>query len=329
MTDSWPQTQFWQNSPDWPFRWSSLLTAKLRDQGVGPIEAPDLWIATDYSGVHHNSRFFSIGVLIADASSTAAWQKSRVAIREKFLGDGRRMSFKALNDSQRRAALVPFLEAADTLRGCCIVLAIDRRLPHLLGFEGFQKGLAERKIISANWKPQSFERMIAVTHLVSVLLGLTTLENQGVYWISDVDDSLASDVHKRDFAKMAGIFAGWYVPHKLSHLGVGTTEIDEGDRLEEDLTAIPDLAAGAVGELLNNMSLEFGKVPGIPNLGPQKLTEKASLITSWFFHRNVRHRKAACYVQQVKRGHVQVGTIWEESSGATVPILASPGRVPR
>ena len=193
----------------------------------------------------------------------------------------------------------------------------------MLGFEGFQKGLIERGIIAANWKPQSFERMVTVTHLVGVLLGLTTVEDQGVWWISDADDSLAREAHKGDFAKMAGIFSGWYVRHKLGQLGVGTTDTDVGDRLEEDLTAIPDLAAGAVGELLNNMSSEFGKLPGITSLGPQKLSEKADLITSWFFHPNVRHKKIACYVQEVTRGHVQVGSIWEDSSGPTVRTLAT------
>jgi len=33
-----------------------------------------------------------------------------------------------------------------------------------------------------------------------------------------------------------------YIQYQLDELGIGTTEIDEGDRLEEDLTAIPDLA---------------------------------------------------------------------------------------
>jgi hypothetical protein len=321
MDDDLSQNQFWRNPADWPFRWTSLLVEKLRERGVGPIQAPDLWIASDYSGVHKNSRFFSIGVLIIDASSIASWQRDRVAIRQRFLGDGRRMSFKALNDNQRRAALIPFLQAADALRGYCIVFAIDRHLRHLLGFEGFREGLVQREIISANWKPQSFERMITVTHLAGVLLGLTTMKDQGIWWISDVDDSLASELHKHDFARMAGTFAGWYVPHNLGQLGVGTTETDEGDRLEEDLAAIPDLAAGAVGEFLNKMSSEFGKVPGIPNLGPHGLSDKADLITSWFFHRNVNHKKIACYLQEVKKGHVQVGTIWEDQSSPTPPTL--------
>jgi len=73
MADNWLPTQFWQNPEDWPVRWSSVLTEKLRDQGARPIEAPDLWIASDYSGAHKNSRFFSVGVLIIDASSTAIW----------------------------------------------------------------------------------------------------------------------------------------------------------------------------------------------------------------------------------------------------------------
>lgn len=127
----------------------------------------------------------------------------------------------------------------------------------------------------------------------------------------------ATDTHKRDFARMMGSFSGLYVRHSMGRLEVGTTELDEGDRFEEDFTAIPDLAAGAVGELFNNMSLEYGKVFGIAPLAPQKLSTKSDLITSWFFSPNEWHQKVAVVIQQVTEGHIQIGTLWEDQIGLT------------
>ncbi len=222
------------------------------------------------------------------------------------------MSFKALNDSQRRAALIPFLGAADAIRGISVVFAIDKRIRNLGGFEGFYQGLKDRDIVLANWKLHTFEQMITVTHLISVLLGLLVTEGQSLLWISDADDCFATDSHKHDSARMISTFSSMYVKHKLGQLSIGTTHLDEGDRLEEDFTAIPDLAAGAVGELINNIFLELGRIPSIRTFAPQKLTRKSDLITSWFFHPNKQHQKVVCVIQGGAQGHLQIGTMWED-----------------
>jgi hypothetical protein len=325
MEDDWRQTISWERSDEWPFRWVPRLVEKLREQDLRPIDASRLWILSDYSGTHRESRFFSIGVLIADASRLTNWELKRVAVRRQFLNDGRRMSFKNLNDGNRRAALVPFLDAADEIRGLSIVLAIDKRIQHFGGFDGFQKGLKERSIILGNWKSESFERMITVTHILSVLLGMVTRQGQNVTWISDADDFFATDLHRKDCARMMGTFSSLYVRHNLGALAIGTTELDEGDRYEEDLAAIPDIAAGGVGELYNNVLMEFGKIPGIAFLGPKNLSKKSDLITSWFFHPNEWHQKIACSVWKVAEGHFQIGVLREENND---PVNASLLRQP-
>lgn len=302
----------WEVIGEWPFQWVPHLVAKLRERNLVAIDAPHLWIASDYSGAHRGSRFFLIGVHIGDSRDSLDWERQRLAVRQQYLGDGRRMSFKALNDGHRRAALIPFLNAADAIRGVSVVFAIDKRLRHFASFDGFHEGLKERHMILGNWTSRSLERMITVTHIISVLLGLVTKEGQNVTWISDADDLFATEVHKRDCAKMMGTFTGLYVRHRMGQMSMGTTDLDEGDRLEEDLTAIPDLAAGAVGELFNKMYLEFGKVPGITTFAPRNLSRKSDLITSWFFHPNRWHQKIACVIQKVSEGHTQIGTVAED-----------------
>lgn len=304
----------WEAVGEWPFSWVPHLAGKLRERHVEPIDVPRLWVASDYSGAQRGSRFLFVGVLVGNFGDSPDWERQRVAIRKQYLGDGRRMSFKGLNDRNRRAALIPFLDAADSIRGLSVVFAIDKRLQHFAGFDGFHEGLRKRRIILGNWKPDSFERMLTITHLIAVLLGLVTKKGQRVIWISDADDCFATDVHRRDCARMMGTFSGMYVRHEMGPLAFGTTDLDEGDRLEEDFAAIPDLSAGAVGELFNKMHEKFGKIPGIRCFGPGNLSRKTELITSWFFHPNSWHKKVACVIQRVGAGHTQVGVITEESS---------------
>jgi hypothetical protein len=304
----------WEGADNWPFGWVPLLVDKLRERGLPKLETPDLWVASDYSGAQRGSRFMMLGVLIGDAGHSEEWELRRREIRKQYLPDGRRMSFKGLNDSKRRAALIPFLDAADAIRGISFVLAVDKRLRNFGGHEDLQQRLKELGVVSGSWKPHTFDRMIVQTHLISILLSLVTREGQSITWISDADDSFATDAHKKDTAGMMGRFSSLYIHHRLGRLSVGTTDLDEGDRFEEDFAAIPDLAAGAVGELFEKTCIGLGKIPSIASLAPQSLSRKSNLITSWFFHPNTKHAKIACVIQKISEGHLQIGTIWEDDT---------------
>lgn len=93
----------------------------------------------------------------------------------------------------------------------------------------------------------------------------------------------------------------------------------KGTGYEEDLAAIPDITPGGVGELYNNVLMEFGKVQGIAFFGPKNLSKKSDLITSWFLHPNEWHQKIACSVQKVAEEHFQIGVLREENNGHPYP----------
>jgi len=67
------------------------------------------------------------------------------------------------------------------------------------------------------------------------------------------------------------------MPSNMGTLSIGTNKLDEGDRLEEDFTATPDLAAGAISELFNAMRSKFGKIPAIRTIGPRNISRKCDL----------------------------------------------------
>jgi len=309
--------------PRWSFidrihlPWLQKLFLQTARNKVPILKGQTLIAATDTSGTQRGSKYTVVGVLIMDMDSSAAWNVQRLRIRSQLLADGRRMSYKDLNDGQRRAALVPFLEAADHMQGLCVLMAFDKRLGGLCTSGALYERAKNEGIIQGTWKLGMFEQMMRTVQLVSTLLASVAVEDQNIYWISDMDESFANEKMKIDTARMIGAFTSEYIKHKLGELGVGTTEIDEGDRLEEDLTAIPDLAAGAICDLLNRMHQHLGTFPLIPTLVPN-LKGKTDLISSWFFGGSGSLTKLAWVARAVPGRGMQVGQFRTEPEGQIV-----------
>jgi hypothetical protein len=88
--------------------------------------------------------------------------------------------------------------------------------------------------------------------------------------------------------------------------------LDEGDRFEEDLAAIPDIAAGCLCETVNRIHNQHGQVPSVKTVSPG-ITNKSALIQDWFFFESDTLRKAFCFVQPNPEGGVQLGTLRSEN----------------
>jgi hypothetical protein len=303
-----------------PLPWARRLYQHIPRHKIPILSGDTLLVGTDTSGSQRGSRYTVLGIFIMDAAGSPRWNADRLLIRERFLNDGRRMSYKNLNDGRRRSALVPFLEVADQVRGICFLTAFDKRLGSLCSAPEIYERSRREGIIGANWKSNSFEHMMRTVHMVSSIVAAVCVKDQNVYWISDLDECFATEDRKTDTARMLSAFTTAYVGHTLGELGVGTTEIDEGDRLEEDLTAVPDLAAGAICDLLNRMHEHHGTYPLIPTLVPS-LKGKTETISDWFFSNRGRLHKLACIVRFVASGHMQVGVFRTESEGKVVPAL--------
>jgi hypothetical protein len=118
----------------------------------------------------------------------------------------------------------------------------------------------------------------------------------------------ANDARTIDVKKMVDRFYSYYVPHPLGELGLGTTAIDERDRLDEDLNAIRDLMSGAVAEVTSAVANELGGNIPSPlavqcNVG---LSTKAELIYSWISDQSYRLRRAVIVIDQARGGALSV-----------------------
>jgi hypothetical protein len=267
------------------FPWCNTLNRVMNSISVPQLQGPMVFIASDYSGAHKSSKYEVISVLYVDAEASSEWEERRRHVRHHTMGDGRRMSFKSLRDRHRQKAIVPFLSVAEALTGVCVSLVIRKSIRSLHGdkdvFDQFRKVLP----FKGKWRDKQLERMMRITHLVSFLIGGLSRPGQNIYWISDQDDIFADEHKSTDTAQVISRFTSHYVKHQLGELGIGTTTLDEGDRFEEDLAAIPDLAAGATAELANKLAdVCGGRIPlGVAIPLERVLVWKVEMLSDWLY----------------------------------------------
>lgn len=237
-----------------------------------------LFLAADFSGTHNGPLYTTYAFLLLDLDRNSWWMNAQRLFRLEALKGGRRLSFKALNDGTRRRALLPFLLMADEIEGTLIVVAISKDRDSI--FQPVPED-ADRSLIAA-WKPSVHEHLMRVTHLSALCVSLCSQPDQDLLWICDQDDVASNDDQIIALTKLFGHIWGHITEHGLRHLKLGSTRSDDGSRTIEDLTAIPDLAAGAVSELLSHMRRQsLFPVQGIFNRLPLGLSGKTHRLLAW------------------------------------------------
>lgn len=290
------------------FPWCNTLNRIMHSIRVPKLHGPMVFIASDYGGAHKSSKYEVISVLYVDAEDSREWEERRRQVRKQYMGDGRRMSFKRLSERQRRKAIVPFLWAAEALSGVCVSLVIRKSLRPIHGdkavFDQFRKALP----LQGKWRDRQLERMMRITHLVSFLTGGLSRPGQHIYWISDQDDVFADKRKSTDSAQVVSRFTSHYVKHPLGELGVGTTAIDEGDRFEEDLAAIPDLVAGATSELATQLAdVCGGCIPlGVAIPFDRMLVWKVELLFDWLYDDRGSFKRVIVLFEKQRDGSLSV-----------------------
>jgi len=218
----------------------------------GTFALPDLrsfghvLVSSDYSGEHKGVLYRTYGVLFAGEEGLREWNDARLVVRDAYLPNGRRMSFKDLRDEARQRALVPFLTAADKIPGVLFVLAVGVDVDNL-----FAEAAIEQAVnLFPDWKPGPMTKLLTLTHWISLFLGGLSAPDQVFTWITDKDAIAANDARLNDLGTVFLQTLSGYLPHTFKQVQVGTTANDPPDRFLEDLCGISDLCAGATAASL-------------------------------------------------------------------------------
>lgn len=245
---------------------------------------PTMLIACDYGGMHRATRYETLAFLVADLAFVWLWNEFRQSIRTKFLSDGRRLSYKQLGDRKRAQAVVPFLRASNTIPGLLLVCAIDKRCLRLLSEP--LPAANESQIQLGAWKTAPFERLTRVGLLGAMLIAAMSAPGQNVLWFTDQDAIAPNEARLREATALMAHYVGHLCPHTLGHLRFGTTECDDGTLQLEDLTTLPDMAAGAVSELFSQVHGFNGIAASSMTLAaPATLPKKARMLAAWLADR--------------------------------------------
>jgi hypothetical protein len=290
----------------WP--WATAFSKQLRALRSVPFHGSHLMFGSDYSGSHSGSQFRTYGFVIGDADSSPEWPARCRESRIAFLASGRRMAFKSLNDRQRRRALIPFLEASESLDGHVVVVAINKKITHISTHQS-SVGVWEALYgFQARWDPRAFEEMVRVSHFFSLFLAAWSSPNMNISWMTDEDDIVANAGRLDDAHQFAARLCTLHVPHRLGEFMMNTPAVMPDELMFEDFLAIPDLAAGMISEILKTKAANQFK-SSLSVYNDQPLTEKSDIIADWFWHNSGTLKKTCILIDQADDGKFGVGRL--------------------
>ncbi|MCP4083420.1 MAG: hypothetical protein GY743_24645 [Planctomycetaceae bacterium] len=240
-----------------------------------------LLVFSDFSGESRDSDFLIFSFLIIPSRTFADWEQSRIEIRSKYLKNSRRMSFKRLGDRQRSAALMPFLNAAESLDGISLSVAVNKRCPELRNtppidlsnddFSDYRK-----------WKPKVLSKACFAIHVLSLLITGLAAPRQNIFWFTDEDAIAANDQRLAELTQLFARICSTYLPFNLGHFRCGTSKSDNGTMQLEDLLAVPDLIAGSLYEQFKLPNPRFVLTGDVFWMYRPDMSPKTKDITLWF-----------------------------------------------
>lgn len=263
--------------------WVKSFNRIVKSSGPPYIHGDTILISSDYSGEHPKSKYTVYSLVAIDLSRVGNWNGERTRIRAELLANDRRISFKSLNDAQKKKAIPSFVRAANSLHGLMVNVVINKKLTDINYSGSLQRLVSELDLLEHKWKVSSFNRMATLLHFVALTIGGMIREMQNVYWYSDEDNIFSNERMSRDVSVILGRLSSMYVKVNPGELGIGTTKLNEKDYFEEDLNSISDLAAGTLSEF-------FDKVHSITDQNsmgdfaykfPQNLTDKTQYLIDW------------------------------------------------
>lgn len=272
--------------------WMSSLENLLQQVPLPTFTGDTLWVTSDYSFDNRDSDFQTVGLLLADPSNMSDWLRLRNEVRQQYLRDTRRMSWKKLaGDRHREAAFLPFLQAADQINGLAITLAHHRDEPFQLPAESpnhFRETLA----LNANWKPRTFDNMFRVAACTALLVAGLSNRGQAVHWVSDEDPIFANQSIERDTTRLFHALLRLFLPHELGEVRWNTTAHGDEPLLQEDLVAVPDLMCGATCEVLTAIERKYREIPATANL--PDLSARPRAFLEWYASDSARLKRYVC-----------------------------------
>jgi len=297
-----------ENMRDTAFPWMPGCIEILQTVVPTPFSGQHLMFGSDYSGDHRRSAFRVYAFLVADADNSPAYPEARRLVREAYLSDGRRMSYKRLNDRVRQRALFPFLQAADLFEGLCCVFIVHKDVKWISTGANSLNAWKTLHGLQGKWGVGAFEAMARISHFFSLLLGVVSRPGQHTTWITDQDEIAANEQRLDDVHQFAARMTRLCVDHQMGEFCMNTTAVDGGTGSFEDFVAVPDLLAGMFADVATVWSKhpKWMSVEDELQLLPEHIPAKANAISTWFCRPCSTLRRCAILIERLDPARVIV-----------------------
>lgn len=283
------------------FPWVKPFRSILKEAQPKPFPGTHLMIGSDYSGDHSRSNYRVYAFLLADADMSPSYPDARRRMRNAYLSDGRRMSYKALNDGIRRKSLLPFLRTSEELHGLCTVIIVHKDLRHMTTTKKTLDIWQDLIGLRGRWSPKAFETMARIAHFYCLLVSSCSSRHQHQTWISDQDEIVANDDRHTDIMNLVAKMIALYAKVPYGEFAMNTTAVDTAERAFEDFVAVPDLLAGAFADTVTEWSRtpDWGLGKDL-TLHSTAIPSKANEIITWYTSDSKELKRCAILIDRVQ-----------------------------
>jgi hypothetical protein len=266
-----------------------------------------LVVTSDYSGQHKNATHEAYAFLVTTDEYLTEWLPKLAQFRMRHLPDGRRISFKNANERMRLAALPEFLRTVGDLRCNLVTILVDRNVGSFSNGNRAELVDALPDCFPETAPDGTVEKMLRLASFVALILAGLRQETQPSLWISDHDEALDSHDKREHFAKLATylIFGLTKWQSAADHV-FGTTEMENSPYWSEDLTAVPDLVAGAYCKMAFHLPSILGRKNWVIGMSSSSISdERARLVGSWLAEGSDEMKHVLMRLERLEDGTVK------------------------
>ena len=262
--------------------------------------SPRLEICTDFS-LSESRKFVTVGILVTDFDDLMSWnQNDLVPWRSGDRRSGDSIGYKKITDGDIRdlVRMNGFLRCADRLPGLLVTLTLPTAEKYVFTRKGDCQS-DELKSLRGRLKDAQFESLRRFATALAVVLKPVHHPHQELLWLCDHDEIIANDEIAMTTQRYLAGHIGATTGFNTLPLLVKPSDLDLGlaRTAGEDVLAVPDLAAGGIGEYLEACRRHFGRNGIDEELGvPPGAKAKATEMAVWFGFRNKQLAKVALSV---------------------------------
>jgi hypothetical protein len=281
---------------------------KARDQ-EGRLLLPDLsalanstiGIFSDYGG--DNGQYLTYSFLVCGFGSLGAFQEQMAKVRRDSDLGTNEIAFKDFGFGPLFRMVPEYLRTFDAfVPGMLFTLAVDKSIPSLFGppeaTERLQLAFQENGLGTV--KRHVAERLFRITHIAAFLVALLGHEGQKLFWMTDHDSIAATPEGHRNLLAALDRVLPLYTTKRLSLIG-GARPFPERTFSYLDLLSAPDIAAGAIAQVLS----------GFDAVGHDKvqIKEGGDHALRWLCHDSVTLKKLCLVVKRDAAGGIVSGPV--------------------